>query len=919
MGSGTTKIERQAVKYHFGDFELFPIQGALWLAGKRVPLMPKPLATLVVLVEHAGETVSKDDLLSQVWPGTAVEENNLTQSISTLRKVLGEKRGENRFIATEPGNGYRFVAAVTRVEDAPAAPEPVVSIAPNGNLPPPSPRRRPWWVFLLAAAGLFCLAASVWFFTRHPAGKVTRRKSVAILRVRNLSKDSSEAWLQTALAEMLTSELASGGKLHAIPAEDVVRWRSDLGEASEGASHPDLLRLARRNFGADTFVLGSYVVTGTCPECRVRVDLGLFDARTGESLGAIIDEGPAQDLLDLTTRLGSKMRAGLGVSGTPPAAPAWPAPSAMREYAEGLKALRQVDPMGARDHLQAAVSADPGNALIHSALADAWTALGYNARANDENRRAYELSSTLSRLDQLGIEARYRAAAQQWDRAIQIYQDIFRLFPDSLEDGLNLAKAQYRGMKNADASATLQILRRLPKPAGNDPRIDLLEGHNAGVTRDYVKTRDYARRAAEEAQARGARYLFARARLLEGGAMQTLGDPNYYAVQSEGRKVCEELGDRQCVSYAWRIHGNYLYYAGQFGEAQKAYLEGIRVARELGDRAELANLLTGLGVVAGSNREWGQEEQNFLEAISLKKETGYDPSEDQVQLAELYLRIGRLSDAARAAGTAFSEAQKTNAREDFGEVFLLRAALARLAGRLDAAQEMAEKAITELRVSNSTAILTLAHTAVSSILTARGDLGNAEKRLSDLSADNFLEGRGSIELARAELLLAKGQFQHAADQAQRSAADFATAHLDENSATALVTEADALEMLGRNADALGACQEAEQRAARMPYPLAVTSARLTAWRLSGGDDFEVPADLHASVVSLKNPELALAEDFDRAARARRAGAPNAGRLLEAVATHAARQGYLTMSRRARALEDKTTNSSPSARNSHPTS
>src|ERR1700691_2393481 len=133
MTSGATRVEGRAAKYHFGEFELCPNQGALWQAGERVPLMPKPLATLLVLVERAGETVPKDELLAQVWHGTAVEENNLTQSISTLRKVLGEKRGENRFIVTDPGNGYRFVAEVTRIEDAPVeAPESAISLVPNG-------------------------------------------------------------------------------------------------------------------------------------------------------------------------------------------------------------------------------------------------------------------------------------------------------------------------------------------------------------------------------------------------------------------------------------------------------------------------------------------------------------------------------------------------------------------------------------------------------------------------------------------------------------------------------------------------------------------------------------------------------------------------------------------------------------------
>lgn len=865
--------------------------------------MPKPVATLVALVDRAGETVSKDELLAEVWSGTAVEENNLTQSISTLRKVLGEKRGDNRFIATEPGNGYRFVAAVTRIEDAPfRAAEIVISAGLNGHHP--SPGRRPRTLYVAAAAGLICLAAGVWLWARNATANATRRKSIAVLHVRDLSKASSEAWLQTALSEMLTSELTSSGKLHAIPAEDVARWRSDLGSRSEGARHADLIRLARNSFGADTFVLGSYVVTGTCPECRLRVDLGLFDASSGDRVATIIDEGPAQDLLDLTTRLGAKLRADLGAGGTPTAPPRWPAASAMKEYAEGLKALRLIDPMAARDHLQAAVSADPGNALIHSALADAWTALGYGSRANEESRRAYELSTALGRLDQLGIEARYRASSQQWNRAIEIYKDIFRLFPDSLEDGLNLARAQCRGLKNADSSATLRILRQLPKPAGNDPRIDLIEAQNAGVANDYLKTREYAHRAAMEAQSRGARYLFARARLLEGGAMQTLHDLNFFAVQTEARKVCEELGDRQCISQAWRVRGNERFFSGHFAEAQTAYLEGASVARELGDRGELANLLTGLGVVAESNLEWQQAEQHLQEAISLKKETGYDPSQVQIELAELYLRLGRLSDTARTVDEAFPEAERTGAHEALGELFGLRAALARLNGRLDTAQEMGEKAITEQRVSNGAQALTLALAALSSILAARGDLPAAEKRLGEVSASISPEVLGSVALARAELLLAQGQFQKAVEEAKRSAADFTNAHLDESSARALVTEADALEMLGRNSDALAACQQAEREAARTPNPVPILSARLAAWRLTGDSDTNVPVDLHANVASLKNPELSLGEDFDRAMRAKRTGARNAKQLFDALAAKAASRGYLTMSRRARSLENR---------------
>ena len=79
--------------------------------------------TLLYMLEHAGETFSKEALMQAVWPDTIVEENNLNQNISTLRRLLGEKRGENRYIATIPGRGYQFTATVVSVGGASAKAE----------------------------------------------------------------------------------------------------------------------------------------------------------------------------------------------------------------------------------------------------------------------------------------------------------------------------------------------------------------------------------------------------------------------------------------------------------------------------------------------------------------------------------------------------------------------------------------------------------------------------------------------------------------------------------------------------------------------------------------------------------------------------------------------------------------------------
>src|SRR6185369_9880918 len=78
--------------------------------GEVVPLTPKVFDILLTLVENSGQVVSKEDLMKRVWPSTFVEEGNLTQNISLLRKALGETPGGVQFIETVPRRGYRFVA-----------------------------------------------------------------------------------------------------------------------------------------------------------------------------------------------------------------------------------------------------------------------------------------------------------------------------------------------------------------------------------------------------------------------------------------------------------------------------------------------------------------------------------------------------------------------------------------------------------------------------------------------------------------------------------------------------------------------------------------------------------------------------------------------------------------------------------------
>lgn len=98
--------------YDFESFRLDVLKRQLSRGGKVLPLTSKAFATLLILVGRQGETVTKEELMTAVWFDTAVEENNLTQQISTLRKALGEQARAPRFIITIPGQGYSFIAPV---------------------------------------------------------------------------------------------------------------------------------------------------------------------------------------------------------------------------------------------------------------------------------------------------------------------------------------------------------------------------------------------------------------------------------------------------------------------------------------------------------------------------------------------------------------------------------------------------------------------------------------------------------------------------------------------------------------------------------------------------------------------------------------------------------------------------------------
>jgi DNA-binding winged helix-turn-helix (wHTH) protein/TolB-like protein/Tfp pilus assembly protein PilF len=221
--------------YEFGRFRLDPTDRLLLRDQEVVPLTPKVFDTLLVLVEAEGRVVEKDDIMKRVWPDTFVEEGNLTQNISVLRKALGESAEGIAYVETLPRRGYRFAAqirAIARENNAAAAP---ASEAVPAAEPPPRIRPRN-----LALAGgftvlLLIVVGAVYLATRQSVeGHPGPIDSIAVLPFANDTSEKAAEHLDEELTEWLINSLSELPKLRVVPRPMVMGYtdpKIDPGDA----------------------------------------------------------------------------------------------------------------------------------------------------------------------------------------------------------------------------------------------------------------------------------------------------------------------------------------------------------------------------------------------------------------------------------------------------------------------------------------------------------------------------------------------------------------------------------------------------------------------------------------------------------------------------------------------------------------
>ena len=223
--------------YEFGRFRLKTAERVLLREGELVPLTPKVFDILITLVENSGQVVAKDDLMKRVWPSTYVEEGNLTQNISLLRKALGESPSGAQFIETVPRRGYRFVAEMSETWDGAqisATPESVSTPDDSASTPVvsiPTPANRFTWFkrtpAFAALAGLIVIGivGLVYFTTWGRSGSGDSIQSIAVLPFVDESADPDAQYINDKIAESLINSLSKLPQLRVVPRSVVAGYK----------------------------------------------------------------------------------------------------------------------------------------------------------------------------------------------------------------------------------------------------------------------------------------------------------------------------------------------------------------------------------------------------------------------------------------------------------------------------------------------------------------------------------------------------------------------------------------------------------------------------------------------------------------------------------------------------------------------
>lgn len=277
--------------YEFDAFRVDVRKRALLRGGEPVAIAPKAFDTLLVLLERSGEDVSKRELMEAVWPETFVEENNLSQAVSAVRRALGEGRSEHRFVVTLPGRGYRFVAEVKSFTQS--REEALGVSAPLRGV------RSRLTGLMLASSGLVFVLASlmvVFWAERRSSTPDSPLPAVAVLPFRTVGEPGAE-YLGPGITDSLIANIGKTGQVAMRPTVAVLKY-----------DRPGQDPLAAgRELGVEAVLDGTIQRSGG----RVTVTVQLLRVRDGAALWAGSFDEDSTHILAVQDRISAEVASAL--------------------------------------------------------------------------------------------------------------------------------------------------------------------------------------------------------------------------------------------------------------------------------------------------------------------------------------------------------------------------------------------------------------------------------------------------------------------------------------------------------------------------------------------------------------------------------------------------------------------------------
>jgi hypothetical protein len=432
-------------------------------------------------------------------------------------------------------------------------------------------------------------------------------------------------------------------------------------------------------------------------------------------------------------------------------------------YRAGQDKLLSGDWVGARPLLESAASRAPAGAMIHAALADDLLALGFNALALDEARKAEAAGGGLAHTDELEVEAVFRAASGDHSAAAAAFGELAQRYPERPTYARSLAQEQLASGWMPDCLRTTARA----KPSA-DAQLALTEAYCRAGTGDYLGALDAARRALAAARKLGQREIYARARLVEAGLlMSTNHGADATAPRDEARRICAEIGDDSCVIGALRIEANAEIVAMRPGVALAAYRTALPLARRMGSVKEITELLDGEGYALMLLGDFAGSDTAFVDALLTAQRTGQRTAGLRQDMVELALAQGQLDRAVILAKQAAQDAAAAGDRvtEAFAGIFAARALFER--GDLAGCASILERVHRAIETYHlSAGVPRLWRIAHANLNRALGRLDLAARDLEARADFDDTSRDLEYQVARLQLLLSQERYDDAVGVAQ---------------------------------------------------------------------------------------------------------------------------------------------------------